>query len=217
MASSKEDIASQALARLGEPSISAFDENTETAERVRQLYEDTILDLLGCYEWQFASARQALPLDGAVTPANEWEYAFLMPALRTVRVGNPIRVYNSTSLRARPVFDYELEGKHILTNYKTIVVEFIERKAESLWPGYFVRLAREALAANLALPITENASKEQYHQQIAFGTPSEGGEGGLFGRAMAADSRYAPTRSLLDDSDPMAEARFGGSGTGGTW
>ncbi len=217
MADSKEDVASQALARLGEPPISSFSEATETAEKVSQLYESTILSLLGKYDWNWASRRVALSIDGALTPANEWRHAFLMPTLRLDRVGNPVRVYNSTALRAPEIFDYELEGKHLLTNNTTIVIEYIQRKAESLWPGYFEELAVEALAARLALPITEIATKEEWHTAMAFGTPSENREGGLFGSAMRADARYQPTAGLLDASDPITEARFSGSRADGTW
>lgn len=217
MADSKEDVASQALARLGEPPISSFEESTDTAEKVAQLYESTILSLLGKYDWNWASTRKALEIDGALTPVNEWRSAFLMPTLRTDRVGNPIRVYNSTALRAPEIFNYELEGKHILTNESSIVIEYIQRKAESLWPGYFEELAVEALAARLALPITETASKEEWHTAMAFGTPSEGREGGLFGSAMRADSRFTPTIGLLDASDPITQSRFGGSRNDGTW
>lgn len=217
MASSKEDVASQALARLGEPAISSFSDDTETAEKVNQLYEPTILNLLSRYQWNFASKRAALSIDGAVTPANEWSNAFALPTARTDIVGNPYRVYNSTALRSPEVFDYELEGRHVLTNYAVLVIEYTHRVAESLWPGYFERLACEALAAVLALPVTENASKEEWHTAKAFGTASENFEGGLFGVAMRSDHMGEPPRSLLDEHDPMTSARFGGSGTGGQW
>lgn len=218
MADSREDIASQALARLGEPSISSFDEDTDAAEKVSQLYEPTVLAQLGRYPWRWARNRAQLSIDGAVTPINEWRYAFLMPTLRLERVGAPIGVFNSTQLRAPQVFDWELEGKHIFTNFDTLVIEYIERKPESVWPGYFEEFIVEALAARLALPITENASKEEFHTIRAFGTPGEKLEGGLFGAATRADTRAMPTRSLLDDSDPITEARFGGSrGNSGQW
>jgi hypothetical protein len=217
MASSKEDIASQALARLGEPSISSFEEDSETAEKVSQLYESTIQNLLGRYQWNFASRRAVLSIDGGKVPANEWKNGFILPAPRTEIVGNPYRVYNSTGLRAPEVFDYEIEGRYVLTNFETIVVEYTARVPESQWTGYFQVLAIEALAATLALPVTENASKEQWHQQKAFGSPSENGEGGLFKTATAADDMGSPPRSLLDETDPMYEARFSGSRNNGWW
>lgn len=210
MATSKEDVASQALARLGEPAISSFEDDTETAEKVNQLYEPTILSLLSRYQWVFASKRAALAIDGGKTPANEWTYGFLMPTPRTEMVGNPYRVYSSTSLRAPEFFDYEIEGRYILTNATTIVIEYTQRLTESLWPGYFERLATEALASVLALPITESATKEELHSVKAYGTASERFEGGLYGVAMRADAIGSPMGSLLDDYDPMTIARFGG-------
>jgi len=210
MSDTKEAVASQALTRLGEPGISSFTEDSDTAEKVNLLYEPTILALLSSYDWSFAKVKVALAEDGTGTPVNEWTRGFLMPALKSVRVGKPIAVYNSLSVGASPVFDFEIADKWIWTNQTTCVIDYIERKPESLWPGYFVTLAAEALASALALPVTENASKEQHHRAVAFGSPAQKGRGGLFGAAADADSTGNTTKSLLDDHDPMTEARFGG-------
>lgn len=211
MTDSKVDVASQALARLGEPAISSFEEDSDTAEKVNQLYEPTILQLLGSYDWSFATRRKALSEDAAGVPVNEWKRAFLLPVLRTDRVGKPLSVFNSTRVGAPQVFDYEIQDRWLFADYTTVVIEYIARAPESQWPGYFHTLAIEAIAATLALPVTENASKEQLHRQIAYGNPSEGGRGGLFRTATEADATGDPTRSLLDDHDPIWSARFGGS------
>jgi len=210
MTYSKVDVASQALARLGEPAISSFEEDSDAAEKVNQLYEPTILQLLGSHDWSFATRRKVLPDDAAGLPLNEWKRAFLLPTLRTDRVGKPLSVFNSTQVRAPQVFDYETQEKWIFSNYDQVVIEYIWRAPESQWPGCFQTLAIEAVAATLALPITENASKEQMHRQIAYGNPSELGRGGLFRTATEADATGDPTRSLLDDHDPIWGARFGG-------
>lgn len=207
---SKEDVASQALARLGEPAISSFEEDSDTAEKVNKLYEPTILQLLSSYDWSFATKRASLPIDAAGTPINEWTRAFLMPTLRTDRVGKPLAVYNSTSLRAPKVFEFEISDRWIFSDYDTLVIEYIYRVPESMWPGYFHTLAIEAVAATLALPVTENASKEEIHRALAYGNPGELGRGGLFRVACDADAAGNPTRSILDDHDPIWSARFGG-------
>lgn len=217
MADSKEDIASQALARLGEPAISSFDEDTDAAEKVKQLYESTILGLLSSYNWQWATTRAVLAVDGAKTPTNEWTRAFILPTQKTELVGQPLTVWNTTNLNARAFFEYEIENKWLFTNAETIVIEYIERKDEGAWPGYFEVLAREALAAALALPITENQTKEEWHTAKAYGSPSEQGRGGMYKRAVEADEVSRPTPSLLDDSDPMATTRFGGRNSLGWW
>ncbi len=210
MANSKEDVASQALARLGEPAISSFTEDTDTAEKVNQLYEPTILQLLSSHDWSFATKRVQLSEDASGAPVNEWTRAFLMPTLQTDRVGKPLQVFNSTNTGAFPVFGYEIRDKWIDTDYTTVVIEYINRKSESEWPGYFLTLAIEALAATLALPVTENASKEKHHRLVAYGTPGENNRGGLFRTATEADAQGDPTRSLIDDHDPISLARFGG-------
>lgn len=210
MTDSREDVASQALARLGEPAISSFTEDSDTAEKVNQLYEPTILQLFGSHDWSFATVRKSLNEDAAAVPINEWTRGFLMPPIKTDRVGKPMQVYNSAAVGASPIFDYEIQGRWIFTNQTTIVIEYISRIGEEFWPGYFNTLAIEAMAATLALPVTENASKEKHHRQVAYGNPSEFGRGGLFRTATEADAIGDPTRSLLDDHDPMTAARFGG-------
>jgi len=213
MADSNIDVISQALARLGEPAITTItgSDLTDTEEKCAQLYAPTIRALLGMHDWSFASKRAALSVDGAATPINEWTYAYLLPSLQTERLGKPRAVYNSTAVHAPKFFDYEIEQKWLLTNATTIVIEYTYLVPESLWPGYFQAFVIEALAATLALPVTENASKEEWHQLKAFGTASDGGRGGLYGMARSADAMGDPTVSLLDDDDPMAAARFGGS------
>ena len=172
MADTKETVASQALARLGEPSISDFTADSDTAEKLNLLYETTILALLSQHDWTFATARATLLEDGAAVPENQWTRAFLLPVLKTDRVGKPITIFNSSDVGAMAVFEYQIEGKWIQTNHTEILIEYIKRKPENDWPGYFSVLAVEALAATLALPVTENASKEEMHRAIAFGSPA---------------------------------------------
>lgn len=203
-------IASRALARLGEPPISSFEDDSDTAEKVAQLYEQTILGLLARHSWHFAKAKKVLSEDGAAEPVNEWARGFLMPPLDTDRVSGPTQVFNTTSRGALPFFDYEVQDRWIMTDATVVVMEYVKRKPESDWPGYFRNLAVEALAAALALPVTENQSKEIYHRQVAFGSPSENSEGGLFKVAITDDQKSQPTRSLIDDVDLMQSVRFGG-------
>lgn len=209
MADTKETVASQALARLGEPSISSFVADDDVAEKVNLLYETTILALLSQHDWTFATTRVDLSVDAAGTPTNKWTRGFLMPVLKTDRVGKPLAVYSSSLVGSAPVFEYEIEGRWILTNYTACTIEYIQRISEGDWPGYFAVLAIEALAATLALPVTENASKEDMHRAIAFGPPSSNGKGGMFAAAVAADAIGEPTKSLIDDDDIIGAARFG--------
>ena len=167
-----------------------------------------ILSLLAAYPWKFAQVRVELSRN-ASAPTTEWRYAYDLPARKTDMVGEPLKVYASTALNPPVFFEYEIDGNQLLTNAEVIVIEHVQRKAESLWPGHFVPLAVEACAAQFALPVTENASKEELHTIKARGNTSEGGMGGLMGQATSADERGTPAQGLLDDHDPMTIARFG--------
>src|SRR5690606_22220223 len=90
-----------------------------------------------------------------VVQVNERKRAFLLPTLQTDRVGKPLAAFASAGQRAHHVFDYELQVRWLLTDFDTIIIQYIQRKPESQWPGYFHTLAIEALAATFALPITE--------------------------------------------------------------
>lgn len=212
MSGSKESIASAALARLGEGGgISSFDEDTDVAEKVSALYETTILDLFSRYPWRWATVRQSLSIDGAITPTTRWTRAFILPIQRTVMVGQPRGFYRSDAVGSKPMVQgYEVKGRHVYTNELEIICDFTGRIDEELWPGFFEKLAIEALAAELAASITESDTKEAKHRQNAWGTPSENGEGGLYSMAKQADRSGAPTESILDAHDPISAARFGG-------
>jgi len=88
-------------------------------------------------------------------------------------------------------------------------VRYAARVNEGLWPAYFESLAVWGLAAELCVPITENGAQAERLHVKAFGNPSDSGKGGMFMSAAQADEVGRPTESLLDDSDPMTEARFG--------
>lgn len=207
MAADNVAIANMALTRLGAATISAFSDQTPIAEAVNSLYEATILQLLGSYPWRFAQKRASLT---RAAYTGQWLYQYPLPAERTERVGQVLAFFPSTDPGVSRILRYEVEGDNVLTDELSLVAEYIERVAEASWPGYFETLATEAVAAVLALPVTENASKEEFHRVLAYGNASEGGEGGLFGVAVRADTRGASPQTLLDTYDPITHARFGG-------
>lgn len=217
MSDPRVNIASQALARLGELQITSFEEDSDAAEKVRLMYEPLVQALFAAYIWQFALTRETLQEDAAAKPSSGWNRAFLMPELGAERVGSPRRVYGSAGIYARPLLHYDIWQRWVVTNSDTCVIEYVRRQPETLWPGYFTTLAVEALAARLALPVTENASKEEWHDRIAYGTPQENRKGGLMAAAMSADSTGTAPQSLLDDDDAMTAARFGGARLGSTY
>ena len=67
-------------------------------------------------------------------------------------------------------------------------------------PAYFVRLLRTVLAGELGLIVTDQLSKTDYYNTLAFGTPGENGRGGLFREAMNVDSRGNSPQVIEDYS-----------------
>jgi hypothetical protein len=67
-------------------------------------------------------------------------------------------------------------------------------------PNYFVRLLRTALAGELAIVVTDQATKADYFKAQAFGSPNENGRGGLMREAMNIDARGQSTQIVEDYS-----------------
>ena len=75
------------------------------------------------------------------------------------------------------------------TDLETVFIDYQETVSESKMPVYFVHLLRNALAGELGIVITDQASKADYFRAIAYGSPGENGRGGLFREAVNIDSR----------------------------
>lgn len=209
MANSSIDVCSQALTLLGEGTIVSFDEDSDAAEICNQLYEPEVVALLARYPWRFARVRLALVKDGAFTPASEWKYGYTLPPLNTDRVDHAIEVFNSNQPGAIPITRYEIQGNRILTDEETVIISYIKRVDEDEWPEWFVRLAATAVAARIAVPITDKQSLAEYWRKEAFGNPSDANHGGLMAEAIKADSRGGPSPSIYDAGDAITGARFG--------
>jgi hypothetical protein len=210
MADSAIDVVNMALARLGEPPISAFDDGSEVGAVAERLYEPLIGRLLSMRPWHFAQAKVALLVDGAAPTLQGWERGFLLPALGSERIGHPSGFYLSGDPYAQRLDRYEVQGRWVFANVPTLRAEVVRRAPEAEWPAAFVLLAAEALAAELSLPVTENASREQLHRVNAFGSPGEANRGGYFREAAQADDAGGASQSLLDGTDWLTAARFGG-------
>ena len=70
--------------------------------------------------------------------------------------------------------------RRVVTDLDTVYIDYQTSVDESKMPNYFVQLLRTAFAAEIAITITDQATKADYFRGLAFGTPSENGRGGLF-------------------------------------
>ena len=190
-------ICSDALVMLGASAISSFAEGTPAATACSRLYPDLRDTLLSRYPWSW-SLRKVQIARLATAPINEWKYAYQLPGDMLTGV---IAVFDSGSDAARPVnYGWEIYGSQLYTNLETVYIDYQETVSESLTPPYFVRLLRMAMAAEVAMVITDQASKMEYYRGITFGSPGENGRGGLFREAANIDSRGQLTKSIDDHS-----------------
>ena len=192
-----------ALARLGEEEIQ--DVTSTTAGKLcGTLYRPLALSLLTGHPWKFAQKKKA---DTTVdsTPINEWKNAFSIAAVSDLlRI---VAVYDSGDATARPMKEYERIGTDIYANVDEIWYDYIYDIAEENWPPWFVQLVAVALAAELAVPITDQVSKRDDLWREAYGLPSENGRGGLHGKAAYTDSIENPTKPLQQDQGEILTYR----------
>ena len=117
-------------------------------------------------------------------------------------------VFTSEDVGATPIQDYTIIGNVLMSDQTELWVEYQADVDESLWAPYFTEMMVSVMMVELSFLISDNASLRQELTTMTYGIPSEFGVGGIYGKAMALDSRDNPTVQVLDDI--LLEARFGG-------
>lgn len=206
MSETSVSIVNKALRRLGEGDIRTLDPdniNTDIEAKAAELYpmiRDTCLSL---YDWRFAQKEQELSQDASVTPHWSWAYAYHLPP--DMEQG-PDAVYFDKS--EFPTTNYQIINERLQCNARQVHVEYTFTPDESKWPAYFVQFVVTAIAAELALPVTEKVEKYERIKQEAWGNPSDGRMGGWAGTAMWLDSKSKPAGGLLQNGDPLTATRY---------
>ena len=197
-------ICSAALQLLGENTISSFADGTVQAGICEQLYPDTRDMLLTMYPWSFSLKKIDLQ-QSSTDPVNEWTYAYPMPADSLTLV--PRAVFNSSETGAMPITSgWEILNGELLTNQSIITIDYQARPLEAEMPSYFVQLLKYAMAFHLAEPVTDQVTKSQNWERIAFGNPIDGGRGGYFRQAASIDGAGHGTMFIGDY--PLIDTRL---------
>lgn len=192
-------ITNQALSKIGEMTISSFEENSDLAGLCSRLYSVTRDHCLTIHPWNFCRAQRQLAKSQDVTPINGWAYAYRIP---TDALSAPSAVFGDGSLR--PVTGFEVFGVYIYTNYETVIIDYVRRPPVENWPPFFIAFFDEALAAEFAMPITNQASKAAFHHDRAWGANYDGG---LFAAAKARDAQGQPIQSFFDNGNILIGVR----------
>lgn len=189
-------ICSDALIMLGAKAITSFNDGTDESSTCDRLYPDIRDSTLVMYPWSFSTKKIQLA-QLLTAPGSVWRYAYQLPG---DRLGNPRAVYNSSAVGSPVQKDWEIQGDQLLTNLTAVYIDYQYSVGEFAMPQYFVQLLKYMMAWHLALPITEQADRAKYWQQVATGVPGENGRGGYFRTATQIDGQGQPSRVIEDFS-----------------
>lgn len=140
---SETSIANAALTLLGERRINDLDENSKTANVLKERYDEVRDALLRRHPWNFATARAQLAKEvTAPTWGFDNSYTFPSDLLRLLEVENPNH------------WPYRVEGRSIVTDLDA-PLQIVYTK-EITVVGEMDVLFRQALAADLAADVAES-------------------------------------------------------------
>ena len=190
-------ICSDALILLGAEPISSFTDGSDAAQACSRLYPDLKNSVISSYVWSW-SLKKVQIARLSTPPVNEWQYAYQLPG---DMLSGVLAVFETNGITERSRrYGWEIYGQELYTNMQTVYIDYQQSVVESIMPHYFVRLLRTALAAELSIVITDQATKADYFRNLAFGSPGENGRGGLMREAMNIDARGQSTQIVEDYS-----------------
>lgn len=202
-------VCNLAIDRISGDRIDALGEESPLGAFCQDNYPHKREVLLGKYRWTFANRvvrlARIIPPDGVTGPMGN---AFTRPS-------DMIGAVNAWRDAADPLrgqrTPYVVESDGLFWSDDAVIfADYTANVPEERWPSWFRQLVVTAFAADLADHAQLRGQARDLRAE-AFGTPSEGGEGGLYAQARNEDSRMAPQRQLTTgvDPGPLVGARYG--------
>ena len=155
MALTPYQLCSRALLKIGANTISSFDEGTAEAEVAGNLYDSIRDAVLSSHPWSFATGQMTPPKLAAI-PLADFDYAYQLPAdfLRVLSLGETDRQ------TGRGAF-YRIHERRIHTDTDGVLLTYIFRPDESIFPAFFDTALIARLSAEFSMPLTENTSRTE--------------------------------------------------------
>lgn len=196
-------ICNAAAVMIGAGVIQSLEDDTDLSRIFANLYDRKKKALMSKYPWRFLMEQRYLTRLSSA-PLRGWKYAYAIPGEALAGAPHAVFLYQGQKLGSAA---FTLNAGKVLTDHPELWADLMINRAESEWPEYFQELMIHAIAADVAMPVTDQQSITDYHYQRAFGTPSEGGWGGLMGAAMLIDSQSHGNYGI--ESDHFVNARRG--------
>lgn len=203
-------VINKALARIGGGQVFAVDEDTDLAAQAFAVYDDLLDAAIELYDWWWP--RRTVQLEALPAVPFGYSRAFAFPALA---VGGPSALYGNRTDRRTPIRDFLVEGRTVAVNSDVCWGNFAMRVSPAEWPAAFRLAFTVWLAGNLAVPVSHDVNLGDELEQKAIGAPSEGGRGGLMGRAIAMDTARSGGVAPMLAADPLTSAHQGSDGWSG--
>lgn len=202
MANSDIDICTQALTLLRANGINSFNDGSNEADICKIMYADFAKGIISRYPWTFATKKAQLSRETGA-PIGEYLYKHIMPGEALLIWA----VFDTDLQGAAPIRDFDIYAadgsRRIYSNYLSLWADYTAYVDENIWPPYFVQFMIHALAAHIAVPVTQNAELAEYYNRMAWGS---NGKGGLWATATSTDSMQKRNEFIF--SSPITEARF---------
>lgn len=194
------EIINRALERIGEdPLVSDAGPGAGPYLAVYQ----SMLEMFAAQPWSFGMTTRRLPRLSA-KPQQHWQYAFNLPADMAASLR---AVYPSADGRTpTTAYDIEADGR-LLTDHPEIWVKVRAITNPARWPGDFREAFTLGLMSEYALTIREDRPLRDKLRQDAFGSPSDGGVGGMLGAALANDNQALPSAVVGGGVNPLVDVR----------
>lgn len=159
---SKVQICNRGLsAYLGVGRINSLTETSAAAEQCDLHYDDALRALLEAHPWRFATGRQTLA-EMVNDRSAEWSYQYARPAdaifVRWVNDAEVARYL--VSQYQSPDAPREMTAGSIYSDVAYATCEFTKLVTDTtLYPQFFKDALSAALAANMAMPLTEDVRR----------------------------------------------------------
>lgn len=148
------DLCSRALIKIGASSIAAFDEGTTEATVANAVYQPTLDALLSSHPWNFATAQVTLAKLAAV-PVADFANAYQLPP-------GVIRILSVGEEGAGRGAAYRIAENRLHTDAEPpLVLTYIMRPPPDRFPAMFAQALVSHLAAEMAVPITDDLMRAQ--------------------------------------------------------
>ena len=199
-------IVNWALLELGQTPNFTTDLESRLGAMVDVVWQRTVARCFGLADWPFC--RRTYKLTRRVeTPMTGYRWGFDLPQ---PRFGPPLR-YLEDPRRGVPVRETRIEGEVVYADVDALYAVCRVAVDPQDWDQQFADCFAVALASGLAIPLTQDPDLAAEKERLAFGTPQEGGAGGMFGRLIAQHRASGPV------SAPVDTQMLSGDRAGGAW